>query len=67
MVFYKKKYKYSIVKGIGPCVANFQAPVQAHCMYVWHACTNVLNDTTRSFGAPGSGIRTVLVLLWYKP
>ena len=57
---------YSIVKGISPCGANFQALVQAHHMYVWHTCTNTLDDPTRPSGAPGHGIRPVLTLLWYK-
>ena len=43
MFYYKKEYIYiyiySIVKGISPCGANFQALVQAHHTYLWHACT----------------------------
>ena len=54
------------MKEIGPCEANFQAPVQAHHTYVWHACTNVLDDLTRPSGAPGYGIWPVFALLWYK-
>ena len=43
-----------MVKGIGPSGANFQAPVQAHHMYVWHTHTqNALDDPTRPSGAPG--------------
>ena len=38
----------------------------AHRMYVWHACTNALDDTTRPSGAPRYGIRPVLTLMWYN-
>ena len=57
---------YIIVKGIGPCGANFQAPVQAHRTYVRHAHANALDDPTRPSVAHGHGIRPVFALLWYK-
>ena len=56
----------SIVKGIGPCGTKFQALVQAHHMYIRHACTNTLDDLTRPSGAPGHGIQPVFALSWYK-
>ena len=39
---------------------------KAHHMYVWHACTNALDDPTRSSGAPSYGIRPVHTLMWYN-
>ena len=42
-------------------LCNFQ-----HHTYIWHTCTNALDDPTRPSGAPGHGIRPVLALLWYN-
>ena len=38
----------------------------AHRTYIWHACTNALNNPTRPSGAPGYGIRPVIALTWYN-
>ena len=38
----------------------------AHCMYIWHTCTNALDDPKRPSGAPGYGIWPVLALTWYN-
>ena len=38
----------------------------AHHTYIWHACTNALDEPTRPSGTPGYGIRPVLALMWYN-
>ena len=39
---------------------------KAHHTYVWHTCTNALDDPTRPSGAPGYGIQPALALMWYN-
>ena len=38
----------------------------AHHTYIWHTCTNTLDDLTRPSGVPCHGIWPVLTLMWYN-
>ena len=59
--FIKKKV---VLRNLVPVGLIPSTLCKAHRMYVWHACTNALNDPTRSSGTPGFGIWPVLAPSW---
>ena len=66
-MFYKiKKKKNSILRQLVQVGLIQKHLCNAQCTYLWHACTNALDDPTRPSGAPGYGIQPVIALMWYN-